>query len=50
MVGTHVLGGVLDSKAKFMVMNDTPASRGQDKELELDWKPVIKNGKRVFVL
>lgn len=31
-------------------MNDTPWSRGEDEVLELGWKPVMKNGKQVFVL
>lgn len=50
IVGTHKLGELLDLDTKFMIMNDTPDSSGEDMEIKLDWKPVVKGGKTVFVL
>ena len=49
--GSHILGLTLDLPTKFLIMNDTPYSRGEDKELELDWRPVVsEDSKVVYVL
>ena len=48
IVGTHVLGGVLDPPSKQIVIK--PNSRGEWFEVDLDWKPVVKHGRTCYIL
>ena len=51
IIGTHVLGELLDRMTRAMVIRPTTATNGVDyvKSNE-EWKPVVKDGRTVFVL
>ena len=48
IVGTHVLGGVLDARSRHLVIKLN--SRGDWYEINLDWKPVVKDGRTRYML
>ncbi len=48
IVGTHVLGEVLDPESKRLVVK--PNSRGEWFKMKLDWKPVVKDGRTCYIL
>ena len=48
VAGTHVLGGILDSQSKHLVIK--PNSRGEWFEVNLNWKPVVKHGRNCYIL
>ena len=48
ILGTHDLGGGLDFQSYDLVIQ--PDSRGEWFEIELDWKPVMKDGEIRYIL
>ena len=48
ILGTRVLGETLDPRSKDLVLK--PNSRGEWFEIDLDWKPVLKDGRICYIL
>lgn len=50
IIGTRKLGTLLDEDTRAMVVSDTPRNGRWDLWVQIEWKPVVRGGKTVYVL